>query len=108
MTDFSRRRSIFIRGGESRFMNTFAKVTSPAPAARQKINIPYICSPERATELGRPLLSFALSGLGSVVGAFPVVPHYAVLRALPLATLCRAAGAGLVDSAKASKAYRAP
>jgi len=35
-----------------------------------------------------------------------VVPHYAALRASPLATICRAAGAGLVDSAKASKAYR--
>src|SRR4029078_1610991 len=69
-------------------------------------DLPYICSPERATETGRPLLSFALSGLGSIVGAFPVVPHYAVLRASPLATICRAAGAGLVDSAKASEACR--
>src|SRR4029078_10275258 len=69
-------------------------------------DLPYICSPESATELGRPLLSFALSGLGSIVGAFPVVPHYAALRASPLATICRAAGAGLVDSAKASEAYR--
>src|SRR4029079_16978935 len=72
----------------------------------RRINIPYICSPERATELGRPLLSFALSGLGSIVGAFPVVPHYAALRASPLDTFCRAAGAGLVDSAKASSACR--
>src|SRR4029078_535483 len=67
-------------------------------------DLPYICSPERATELGRPLLSFALSGLGSIVGAFAVGPHYAALRGSPLATICRAAGAGLVDSAKASSA----
>jgi len=71
--------------------------------ANHWINIPYICSPERATELGRPLLSFALSGLGSIVGAFPVVPHYAALRASPLATFCRAAGAGLVPFAKLLK-----
>src|SRR4029078_12172714 len=44
-------------------------------------------------------MSFALSGLGSIGGAFPAVPHYAALRASPLATVYRAAGAGLVDSA---------
>jgi len=74
--------------------------------ANHWINIPYICSPEGATETGRPLLSFAFQGWDQLFGAFPVVPHYAVLRASPLATICRAAGAGLVDSAKASEACR--
>ena len=40
ITDFSRRRSIFIRGGESKFMTTFAKVSKKTTGVSVKELLP--------------------------------------------------------------------